>query len=106
MRLWKQTSKLKAWQIKDLYKDSSRLDWVKIEERFRHRYEVNPLFAKKLQDTDLQVTGTSPAWIVQFIEMDSSIHPYYVATQSHPELTSKLENPAPLFMWLVLACLR
>ena len=105
MRLGKQISKLKSWKIKELYADAYRLQWSKIEERFRHRYEVNPNFAESLKDTDLRVTGTSPAWIVQFIEMNNTIHPYYVATQSHPELSSKLEDPAPLFIWLIRSCL-
>lgn len=103
MRLWKQVSKLKPWNIKDLYNEAERLKWNKIEERFRHRYEVHPSFAEKLNGTDLNITGTSPAGIVQFIEMNSKIHPYYTATQSHPELSSKLENPAPLFVGLIRA---
>jgi len=105
MRLWKQVSKLKPWKIKELYSNYDRLDNTKIEERFRHRFEVNPSYAEKLKDTDLKITWTSPAGIVQFIEMNQKIHPYYVATQSHPELTSKLENPAPLFIGLVESCL-
>ena len=44
--------------------------------------------------------------IVQFIEMDKKIHPYYIGTQSHPELSSKLEDPAPLFMGLIQAYLK
>jgi len=44
--------------------------------------------------------------IVQFIELEPKIHPYFVATQSHPELTSRLENPAPLFMGLLDACIK
>lgn len=105
MRLWKQTSKLKSWKIKEFYSDALRLEWAKIEERFRHRYEVNPNFAEKLNTTDLHITWTSLAGIVQFIEMNWDIHPYYVATQSHPELTSKLENPAPLFIGLIQSCM-
>jgi len=107
MRLWKQTSILKSGQIKTLYSDSGRMSTTgRIEERFRHRYEAHPDFAEKLHKTDLKITGTSPAWIVQFIEMNPKTHPYYVATQSHLELTSKLENPAPLFIGLIQACLK
>lgn len=76
-------------------------------ERFRHRYEVHPTFAKKLETSDLKISGVSQKeGIVQFIEMDSTVHPYYVATQSHPELTSKLEDPAPMFVGLVQACMK
>jgi len=105
MRLWKQMSTLQSWKIKTLYKNTQRCSKSQVEERFRHRYEVHPNFAKKLKDTDLHITGSSHSWIVQFIEMNKKTHPYYVATQSHPELTSKIENPAPLFMWLIQACL-
>lgn len=106
MRLGKQISTLKTGQIKTLYTDSGRASSSgKIEERFRHRYEVQPIFGKKLKDTDLNVTGTSSDGIVQFIEMDKNVHLYYVATQSHPELTSKPEDPAPLFIGLIKACL-
>lgn len=106
MRLWKQISRLRAGNIKKLYTESGRASTTsKIEERFRHRYEVHPKFAEKLQDSDMKISGTSPAGIVQFIEMSPKIHPYYIWTQSHPELSSKLEDPAPLFLWLIRACL-
>ena len=108
MRLWKQASALKVWKIKTLYKECGRIEWNNIiYERFRHRFEVNPVFAQKLEKSDLHISGTSKKeWIVQCIEMDVKVHPYYVATQSHPELTSKLEDPAPLFIGLVQACLK
>lgn len=107
MRLGEQTSTLKTWIIKQLYNSSKRTSSTgKIQERFRHRYEVHPSFAKKLESTDLHITGTSSSGIVQFIEMNSKIHPYYVATQAHPELSTTLENPAPLFMGLIKACLK
>lgn len=68
---------------------------------------MHPKFAKKLEKSELHIVGKSEKEsIVQFIEMNTDIHPYYTATQSHPELTSKLENPAPLFMGLVKACLK
>jgi len=107
MRLGKQFSVLKAWKIKELYTQSERIIWQwRIEERFRHRYEVHPDYAEKLEKTDLKITGRSKSGIVQFIELDPKVHPYFTATQSHPELTSKLENPAPLFIWLVKACIK
>ena len=109
MRLWGQMSILKKdGIIKKLYHDAGRISdsWM-ISERFRHRYEVHPDFAKKLQKTDLQVSGVSKMeWIVQFIEMDPEVHPYYTGTQSHPELTSRLEDPAPLFMGLIETCIQ
>ena len=107
MRLGKQASILQAGKIYEHYKKSGRLGKNNIvEERFRHRYEVHPDFAATLSRSDLHIAGKSlKEGIVQFLEMDSSVHPYYVGTQSHPELTSKLENPAPLFVGLVEACL-
>jgi len=107
MRLWKHNTVITQWQIKNLYTDSQRISKDNIiAERFRHRYEVNPSFAQKLEWQDLKISGRSEQEnIVQFIEMNPKIHPYYVATQSHPELTSKLEDPAPLFIGLIKACL-
>lgn len=107
MRLGKQASLLKKWQIKSLYQGSQRVTWKgTIHERFRHRFEVHPEYAKKLENTNLKITWVSQkSWIVQFIEMDPKIHLYYVATQSHPELTSRPEDPAPLFIGLIQACL-
>ncbi len=107
MRLGGQHSVLKDSQIHTYYKKSKRITKNNVvTERFRHRYEVHPNFAQQLEGSDLHVVWTSKKeWIIQFIEMDKKIHPYYTATQAHPELTSKLEEPAPLFVGLVQACL-
>jgi len=108
MRLWRQKSKLKKWIIFDIYNSAGRVSekW-NVHERFRHRFEVHPYFAEKLESTDFHITWkSSKEWIVQFIELDSSVHPYYVATQSHPELSSRLEDPAPLFIGLVKTCIK
>ena len=73
-------------------------------ERHRHRYEVNPAHHKILREKGLILSGLSPnGKLVEFIELPKHIHPYFTATQSHPELKSKLENPAPLFCGLVKA---
>ena len=105
MRLWGQVSMLKSGKIKDLYSEWCRMTqtwWV--TERFRHRYEVHPKFAEKLKKSDLKISGVSKKeGIVQFIALKN--HPYYIGTQAHPELTSKLENPGPLFVGLVKACI-
>ena len=108
MRLGKQKSILQDGQIKDLYEQSNRINKNSvIEERFRHRYEVHPDFVTKLSGTDFLVSGVSKKeGIVQFMEMKEDVHPYYVGTQSHPELTSRLEDPAPLFVGLIKACLK
>jgi CTP synthase len=71
-------------------------------ERHRHRYEVNPAYHKILKEKGLSLSGLSPnGELVEFIEL--SKHPYFVATQAHPELKSALEKPAPLFYGLVKA---
>lgn len=106
MRLGEQNTLLETGTIKKYYKEAKRISKENsISERFRHRYEVNPEFAKQLETSDLHIVWRSAKeWIVQFIEMDTSIHNYYTGTQSHPELTSKLENPAPLFVGLLESC--
>ncbi len=106
MRLWAQKSLLRSGIIKDLYKNSERMNsrWV-VRERFRHRFEVHPTFADGLAGSDLKVTWVSQnKHIVQFVELRKKVHPFYVWTQSHAELTSKLEDPAPLFVWLLEVC--
>jgi CTP synthase len=108
MRLGAQKSILKSSEIKKLYKKWERIDKNNIiSERFRHRYEVNPEYVKKIEEKGMCIAWVSEKeWIVQFIELDTKLHPYFVGTQSHPELTSHLENPAPLFMGLIKACLK
>lgn len=108
MRLWKQSSCMKSSHILTLYENSKRVEYKKyISERFRHRYEVHPDFVKKLETGPLKVVWISKKeWIVQFIEMDQKVHPYYTATQAHPELSSKLEDPAPLFLGLLESVLK
>ncbi|USN45408.1 MAG: CTP synthase (glutamine hydrolyzing) [Candidatus Woesearchaeota archaeon] len=76
----------------------------KASERHRHRYEVNPAYHEILQKNGLVFSGLSPdGTLVEFIELPN--HPYFVGTQAHPELKSKLEEPAPLFYGLIKACL-
>ncbi|MCH8518575.1 CTP synthase (glutamine hydrolyzing) [Candidatus Gracilibacteria bacterium] len=108
MRLGKQISVVRNSEILACYEKLGRVESKKfLSEKFRHRYEVHPDFAKKLEGSSLKIVGTSKKeGIVQFIEMDTSEHPYYIGTQSHPELTTKLENPAPLFVGLLEATIR
>jgi CTP synthase len=75
-----------------------------IYERHRHRYEVNNLLRKRLQSAGLRVSGTSPdERLVEVIELDQ--HPFFVASQFHPEFKSRPERPAPLFRDFVTAAL-
>lgn len=76
-----------------------------IHERHRHRYEVNPDYIKILENNGMIFSGMSPdKRLVEFVELAN--HPYFVATQAHPELKSSLFKPAPLFMGLVEAALQ
>ncbi|GIF09664.1 CTP synthase [Actinoplanes siamensis] len=77
---------------------------TEISERHRHRYEVNNDYRDKLAQSGLVFSGTSPdGRLVEFIELDRETHPYFVATQAHPELKSRPTRPHPLFDGLVKA---
>jgi len=78
----------------------------KVEERHRHRYEVNNRYREQLEAAGLVFSGTSPdSTLVEFVELPREVHPYYVATQAHPELRSRPTRPHPLFAGLVEAAL-
>ena len=77
-----------------------------IEERHRHRYEVNNAYRPVLQEAGLVFSGTSPdGRLVEFCELPRDVHPYFVGTQAHPELRSRPTRPHPLFAGLVAAAL-
>ena len=77
---------------------------VRIRERFRHRYEVNPDYVAQLEAAGLVFSGKAPGVpIMQVIELPN--HPYFLGCQFHPELTSSLLQPSPLFKALVQAAL-
>ncbi|MBA3266469.1 MAG: CTP synthase [Nocardioidaceae bacterium] len=78
----------------------------RVEERHRHRYEVNNSFREELETAGLVFSGLSPdRELVEFVELEPDVHPYYVATQAHPELRSRPTRPHPLFSGLVAAAL-
>jgi CTP synthase len=77
-----------------------------VYERHRHRYEVNNHLRRKLEALGLVCSGTSPdERLVEVIELDRGTHPFYVASQYHPEFKSRPERPAPLFREFVGAAL-
>ncbi|WP_425572318.1 CTP synthase [Pseudonocardia eucalypti] len=79
---------------------------TRVSERHRHRYEVANEYRDKLTQAGLVVSGTSPdGRLVEFIELDSSRHPFFVGTQAHPELKSRPTRPHPLFRAFVSAAL-
>ena len=75
-----------------------------IVERHRHRYEFNNDYRDLLEEAGLVVSGTSPDdQLVEIIELPEDIHPFFVATQFHPEFKSRPLQPHPLFIGLVEA---
>ena len=79
---------------------------TEVSERHRHRYEVNNAYRDALSEAGLRISGTSPeGTLVEFVELPREEHPYYVATQAHPELASRPTRPHPLFDGLVKAAL-
>jgi CTP synthase len=72
--------------------------------RFRHRYEVDPRYIPALEKQGLIFSGKAPGYpIMQLLELPQEVHPYFVGTQAHPELTSRPLRPSPLFMGLIKA---
>jgi len=75
-----------------------------VSERHRHRYELNAQWKPRMEAAGLRCTGLSPdRRLVEFIELDD--HPFWVATQAHPEFKSRPDRPHPLFRDLTEAAL-
>lgn len=73
-------------------------------ERFRHRYEFNPLYRKVFEDSGMVFSGWAPGQpIVQVAELPH--HPFFIGVQYHPEFTSRPGRPSPLFQGFVAACI-
>lgn len=99
MRLGNYTCKLASGtQSRKLYGTGT------VQERHRHRYEFNNKYRRQLERAGLVVAGVYPAKnLVEIIEFKG--HPYFVGTQFHPELKSRLEKPHPLFVGLMKAAI-
>ena len=81
-------------------------DQTTVEERHRHRFEVNNAYREQLESAGLVISGTSPdGSLVEFIELPVEEHPFFVATQAHPELLSRPTRAHPLFEGLVRAAI-
>lgn len=81
-------------KVADLYGSTE------IVERHRHRYEVNQAFKSEIEKGGLTICGTSPdGKLVEFVE--AADHPYFVATQAHPEFKSRPFKAHPLFLGLL-----
>ena len=87
---------VKGSKVQKAYKATS------VVERHRHRYEVNQTFLNDIEKGGLNVSGMSPdGKLVEYIEGRN--HPYFVATQAHPEFKSRPFRPHPLFIGLIRA---
>ena len=77
-----------------------------ISERHRHRYEVASKYTEQFESNNFVVSGRNPqTGLVEMMELDRKVHPYFVGTQAHPEFRSRLHEPAALFNGLVAAAL-
>lgn len=77
---------------------------LKISERHRHRYEFNNQYREQMEEAGLVPTGVNPdSNLVEIVELKG--HPWFVGVQFHPELKSTVENPHPLFVAFIKACL-
>jgi len=90
------------WQyVKDKYGNES------IKERHRHRYEVNPEYVGRLEEAGAVFSGQSPdGKLMEIMELPEKVHPFFVATQFHPEFTSSPLTSHPLFQAFIQASLK
>jgi CTP synthase len=109
MRLGSYAAVLKNGSLAETIYQTYRPEEVKnqqIHERHRHRYEVNPKYHTVLEKAGLVISGMSPdGHLAEFIELPQTVHPYFIATQAHPEFRSRPTKPHPLFAGLVAAAL-
>jgi CTP synthase len=78
-----------------------------IDERHRHRYEVNPEYVQQIADAGLVFSGTSPdGTLMEIAELPKSEHPFFVATQFHPEFLARPLAPHALFSGLINCALK
>ena len=96
---------LKGSVLEEAYKKFSSEDINSenvISERHRHRYEINNEYRSKLKKSGLVFCGTSlDGKLIEAIELPKNVHPFFVATQFHPEYKSRFLKPHPLFMALI-----
>lgn len=99
MRLGSYPARIKSGTIvAEAYNQTS------ISERHRHRYEVNPKFIKKLEEKGIVFSAISPdRRLMEIMELPRKIHPFFVASQFHPEFQSSPFNPHPLFYGFIKA---
>ncbi|MHC1716785.1 MAG: CTP synthase [Candidatus Dojkabacteria bacterium] len=77
-----------------------------IEERHRHRYEFNNEYREVFEKSDMKLVGKSPDdCLVEAVELSKKVHPFFIATQYHPELKSRFLEPHPIFTGFIKACI-
>ena len=87
-------------QVRDAY------GAAQVDERHRHRYEVNNSYRERLETAGLVFSGTSPdGRLVEYAELPQTLHPFFVGTQAHPEFRSRPTTPHPLFAAFIRASL-
>ena len=79
----------------------------KISERHRHRFEVNPLYVERLTQGGMTFSGVSPdRRLCEIVELDQKVHPFFLATQFHPEFKARPLSPHPLFTAFIKAVIK
>jgi CTP synthase len=77
-----------------------------VMERHRHRYEFNNEYRDVLEKKGLILSGESPnGELVEAIELSKKVHPFFIATQYHPELKTRFLEPHPIFLGFIQGCL-
>ncbi len=101
MRLGSQRAELVAGSVV-----ATAYGTTSVDERHRHRYEVNESYRGALEAAGLVISGTHPdLGLVEFVELPVDVHPYFVATQAHPEFKSRPTRAHPLFAGLIGAAI-
>ncbi|MFF4614698.1 CTP synthase [Nonomuraea jabiensis] len=102
MRLGSYTAKLGEGTLaRQLYSGKAKAD-----ERHRHRYEVNNAYREQLEKVGLVFSGLSPdGRLVEYTELPTEIHPFFIGTQAHPEFRSRPTRANPMFKGLITAAL-
>ncbi|MEV4016439.1 CTP synthase [Nonomuraea angiospora] len=102
MRLGSYTAKLGEGTLaRQLYSGKAKAD-----ERHRHRYEVNNTYREQLEKVGLVFSGLSPdGRLVEYTELPTDVHPFFIGTQAHPEFRSRPTRANPMFKGLITAAL-
>lgn len=90
MRLGAYSAKVSG-KVREIYGSEN------VQERHRHRFEINPEYEEMFEEKGLRITGRNPELgLAEFLELEN--HSFFVGTQAHPEFTSSFENPNPLYL--------